>query len=138
MITLLLLCSCVGAPWLKNAHSQPGTDWWSDMGDTWDTSNHLARNNPYYQMYRQSADQMDWYGYALHVGKINRGQFLSPQLNMPRHRALGHQADFNTGDLRSGPFKYKPQGQRFRAAKVSCIILGLFLSVSFRFMSTWG
>jgi len=124
IIILTLYFVCVGAPWLKNTHKQPGADWWYGMGDTWDTSSHLASTSPYYKMYRQSSAQMDWYGFAQHVGKINRGQFLNPEQNMPRHRAIGPQADFNPEDLRSGAFKYKPRGQRFRAAAVH-VNLGL-------------
>jgi len=116
----------IGAPWLKNALGQPEEDWWYDMGDTWQISNHLASFNPFYKMYKQSAAQMDWYGYAQHVGKINRGQFTNPEQNVPSHRAMGHQADFNPEDLESGVFNYNkpPQGQRFRASAVH-VSLGL-------------
>jgi len=123
----LFLCPVsIGAPWLKNALGQPEEDWWYDMGDTWQISNHLASFNPFYKMYKQSAAQMDWYGYAQHVGKINRGQFTNPEQNVPSHRAMGHQADFNPEDLESGVFNYNkpPQGQRFRASAVH-VSLGL-------------
>ena len=99
----LLFCSSV----VLNAESH-ADDFWYDMGDSsWETSNYLASYNPYYKMYRQSAAQMDWYSYAQHVGKINRGQSVNTELNMPRHRAFGYQSDFNPQDLKSGGFNYK-------------------------------
>ena len=92
------------------------------MGDTWETSNYLASYNSYYNMYRESAAQMDSYGYAQHMRNINRGQYVNPpELNMPSHRAFGYQADFNPQDLKSGAFNYKPQGQKFRAAATSLL-----------------
>jgi len=101
---------------------QPSSDWWHDMdsGGAWHTSSNLARNNPYYNTYRQIDRQMDTYGPAQHVGKINRGSYLNPELNSPSVRALGIQSDFNPQDLQpgSGVFKYKPQGQKYRASEV--------------------
>ena len=94
-------------------------NWFHDMGDEWEVSNRLASVNPYYEWYKQAAIQMDMYGPAKHVGIINRGQFLNPELNNPYDRAYGYQSDFNPGDFQSGAFKYKPQGQKFRAKAVS-------------------
>lgn len=89
-----------------------------DTGGTWATSNNIARNSPYYNTYKQVSRQMNTYGPAQHVGKIYRGRFLNPELNTPRDRAFGYQSDFNPRDLKSGAFRYKPQGQKFRASEV--------------------
>lgn len=61
---------------------------------------------------------MSFYSFAQHVGKINRGHFLNPELNMPKNRAFGYQSDFNLENLKSGAFKHKPQGQKYRATEV--------------------
>ena len=90
------------------------------MEDDWEVSNKLTSINPIYSTYKKKAKQMDLYGPAKHVGKINRGQFLNPKLNTPSDRAFGHQSDFNPSDLSSGAFKYKPKGLKFRATAVSC------------------
>ena len=95
-------------------HVQPQSDWFHDKGDDWEVSDRLTSVNPYYGWYKQAAKQMDMYGYAKHVGKINHGQFSDPELNMPANRAFGYQSDFN-----SGAFKYKHRGQKFRAKAVS-------------------
>jgi len=94
------------------------SDWFYDMGSDWEVSNKLAKVNPYYSWYKNAAKQMAMYGPAKHVGKINRGQFFNPELNTPADRAYGYQSDFNPKELSSGAFKYKPQGQKFRATAV--------------------
>ena len=99
---------------------QTQSSWYYDIGDDWEVSDRLTSSvNPYYSWYKRAAQQMDMYGYAKHVGKINRGQFLNPELNTPANRAFGYQSDFNPQDFNSGAFKYKPQGQIFRARAVS-------------------
>ena len=102
-------------------HPQPSShgDWFYEMGDDWGVSNKLAKVNPYYNWYKQTAAKMDAYAPALHVGKIDRGQFFNPELNMPADRAFGYQSDFNPEDLKSGAFNIKPQGQKIRAKAVS-------------------
>ena len=76
-------------------HVLTQSSWFYDMGDDWEVSNWLTSVNPYYGGYKQAAKQMDMYGYAMHVGKINRGQFSNPELNMPADQAFGYQSDFN-------------------------------------------
>jgi len=122
MLKLILLISCsfsvpARAPWF--GQPQPD-DWWHDMdtGSVWGTSRNLARNNLYYNTYRQISGQMNTYAPAQHFGKINRGKFLNPELNTPRDRAYGFQSDFNPRDHKSGAFNLKPQGQKFRATEV--------------------
>ena len=105
---------------LIHVKTQQYDDSFFEMGDDWEVSNRLTSVNPYHGWYKQAAKQMDMYGFAKHVGKINRGQYFNPELNMPANRAFGYQSDFNPQDFNSGAFKYKPQGQKFRAQAVSC------------------
>ena len=107
---------------VMNVQPQQSDDWYYEMGDDWDVSNKLAEVNPYYAWYQQAAAQMDTYGFAQHVGKIDRGQFFDPELNMPGDRAFGYQSDFNPEDFNSGAFNRKPQGQKYRAKAVSLTI----------------
>ena len=118
MFNLLLLLTVV-------IDVQTQSNWFYDMDDDWEVSNKLKSVNPYYGMYKQAAEQMAMYGYAKHVGKINRGQYFNPELNMPANRALGYQSDFNPQDFNTGAFKYKPQGQKFRAKAVSQLAISL-------------
>ena len=108
------------------------------MGDSWETTDNLAQLSPYYAWYKQAVTQMSLYGYAQHVGKINRGQFLNPELNMPKDRAFGYQSDFNPEDLKSGAFNNKPQGQKFRATEVKTVLIlkGELYNILCRFMLT--
>ena len=103
---------------VMKAQDQHVDDWWYDMGNSWETSDNLAQLSPYYAWYKETAFLMSLYGFAQHAGKINRGELLDPELNMPKDRAFGYQSDFNPEDLKSGAFKHKPQGQKFRATEV--------------------
>jgi len=106
---------------LLNAVSgQDGLDqWWYDLGghDS-PASDYLAATSPFYSWFKNAQEQFDAYAPAKHVGKINRGSFLNPELNLPADRAFGHNSDFNVGDLTSGAFSYAPQTQKFVAKKV--------------------
>ena len=84
--------------------------WWQDMGEDWDTSDHLSAISPFYQMFKQSQAQMDMYGYAKHVGKINRGTFLDPDIMNPSERWFGENPDFNPWEYYygNGAFVYQP------------------------------
>ena len=93
-------------------------DWWYDQGNDWGTSDYFSAINPFYQTYKHVAAQMDMYGYAKHVGKINRGKFSNPELNLPANRAHGYQSDFNPKDYHSGAFRHQPKGQRYIAKPV--------------------
>ena len=101
------------------AQNNESDDWYYDMGDDWEVSDRLSSVSPYYGWYKEAAQQMGMYGYAKHVGKINRGQLFNPELNMTADRAFGYQSDFNPEDFNSGAFKHRPQGQKFRATAVS-------------------
>ena len=59
--------------------------------------------------------QIDAYGYATHVGLINRGHLSDPDLYSPRDRAFGYQSDFNPGDSVSGALNFVPKKQKVRA-----------------------
>merc|ERR1712002_1451254 len=87
--------------------------WWYDLGghDS-PASDYLAATSPFYAWFKSAQEQFDAYAPASHVGKINRGSFLNPELNLPAHRAFGHNSDFNVGDLSSGAFSHTPQAQR--------------------------
>jgi len=102
------------------------TDWWHSLntGNDWHVSDFLDAISPFAQTYRQMQQQFDMYGYAQHVGKINRGEFLNPELNLPADRAYGYKPDFNSQDFNSGAFKHEPKGQKF-VAKPIHVNLGL-------------
>jgi len=102
------------------------SDWWNslDTGNDWQTSNFLDAISPFAQTFRQIQQQLDMFGYAQHVGKINRGDYLNPELNLPGDRAFGYRPDFKPQDLKFGPFQHKPQGQKF-VAKPIHVNLGL-------------
>jgi len=96
--------------------SQDEDDWWYNMDDDWDT-HYSIQNNPYYQTHQHLQRQMSLYGFAQHVGKINRGQIHNPELNRPRDRAYGYQSDFNSEDFESGAFRNPSKGQIIRASQ---------------------
>jgi len=99
-------------------HTQ-GDDWWFDIGgrDSY-ASDYLAATSPFYRWFKQAQTQYDMFAPALHVGKINRGTFLNPELNLPADRAIGHKPDFHDAELFSGAFEYRPHGQKIVARKV--------------------
>jgi len=99
------------------------SDWWFDIGgQDSHASEYLAATSPFYQWFKNAQVQYDMYAPAKHVGKINRGKFLNPELNLPADRAFGHQSDFHIDDLvSSGAFEYRPQGQNIRAREVDVI-----------------
>jgi len=70
-------------------------------------------SNPFYNAFQQWRRQMDAFSPAIHVGKINRGQYANPDLYTPRDRAFGFNSDFNPDD--SGAFKFAPNQQKVRA-----------------------
>ena len=115
LILLLLSMSCF-------ATCSAQDDWWYDQGHDWDTSDHFNSYNPFYQTFKQIKGQLDMYGYAKHVGKINRGQFLNPELIQPGHRAFGYKSDFDLKDVYSGAFRYQPKGQKYRAKQVLALL----------------
>ena len=83
-------------------------DWWYDMSSSWETSSSLASTSSFYSWYRQALDKLNMYSYSQHVGKIDRGQLLNPELNMPSDRAFGYKSDFNQEDFTSGAFNSDP------------------------------
>jgi len=95
--------------------SSQDDNWWYDMGG-WDTQPSIQAN-PYRQTYQHLQRQMNWFGFAKHVGKINRGQLINPELNRPRDRAYGYQSDFNDEDFQLGAFRNPSKGQRIRATQ---------------------
>jgi len=113
-------------------HYQPpvaNDDWWTDMEATvWDDKGPQLENSPSYNTFRQVDKQLDMHGYAQHVGKINRGQYYNPELNLPGHRAFGHKDDYNPADLKSGSFRHSPQGQKVVAEQVH-VDLGMAASL---------
>ena len=83
-------------------------------------SNNIAASNPYYNTWQHLSAQMDQHAFAQHMGKIYRGQLANPEINLPGHRAFGHDSDFNNGDFayESGAFDYKSKGQNVVATQV--------------------
>ena len=109
LIVAVILCSSQLPPLTED-------EWWYDMGD-WDTPSSL-QSNPFYQTHQYLQNQMDLFGFAQHVGKINRGQLVNPELNRPWDHAYGYQNDFNDEDFKSGAFRNPSKGQRIRATQV--------------------
>jgi len=83
-------------------------DWWHDLGNDWETTDDLEENTASLAAFNYMKKQMDTYGYAQHIGTINRGKFLNPELQNPRDRAFGYGGDFNPGEFNSGTFRYNP------------------------------
>lgn len=125
MLQTLLVASFCARGALSYNHYQDG-DWWHSLGtgDDWYVSDYLDAISPFAQAYRQMQQQLDMYGYAQHVGNINRGNLLNPELNLPGDRAYGYDSDFNSQDFKGGAFKHQPQGQKF-VAKPIHVNLGL-------------
>jgi len=86
-------------------------DWWYDLGDDWETTDKLEETLFSLGTMNYMKKQMDMYGYAQHIGTINRGTFLNPELNSPRDRAFGFDSDFNPRDFRYGAFRQQPHQQ---------------------------
>ena len=99
-----------------------GDDWWYDIGGGQNShaSDYLYATSPYYRWFKNAQLQYDMFAPAKHVGKINRGKFLSPELNLPADRAFGdpYHSGFYEDELRSGAFEYRPRGQKIVARKV--------------------
>ena len=101
------------------ADHSPGDDWWYDIGGYGSqASEYLAATSPFYQWFKKAQIQYDMFAPAKHVGKINRGIFQNPEINLPADRAFGHKSDFYDHDLISGAFEYRPRGQKIVARKV--------------------
>ena len=101
-------------------------DSWYGMGD-WDTPP-SHQSNPYYLTYQYMQNQMSLFGFAQHVGKINRGHLVNPELNRPRDRAFGYQNDFNYEDFKLGAFRNPSKGQKIRVSQVLLSIVFLLVS----------
>ena len=97
-----------------------GEEWWYSMGRAWETSEQLARQNPFLAAHHHGQLQMLLHSWAPHVGRIYRGQFVTPGLNRPGDRSFGFQSDFHLHELASeaGNFRFRPRGQRVRAQAV--------------------
>jgi len=83
----------------------------------WEVSNKLRRQSDFYGTYKHIDRQMDNYGFATHVGKINRGDLRNPELNSPKDRAYGVNADFNPQDRNTDDFEFNPGCQWTLATK---------------------
>ena len=110
------------SPWSHGVddHHQ-GDDWWYDLGGHNSyASDYLYATSPYYSWFKNAQMQYDMFAPALHVGKINRGKFLNPEINLPADRAFGdpYHSDFHADEMRSGAFEYRPRGQKIVARKV--------------------
>jgi len=137
MLQIILIAAfcALGAPrpryYEDDAHAHGSdhyhdADWWNslDTSKDWYVSDNLDAISPFAQTFRQMQQQFDMFGYAQHVGNINRGKFLNPELNLPADRAYGFDSDFNPQDFNGGAFKHQPQGQKF-VAKPIHVNLGL-------------
>merc|ERR1719348_2734617 len=81
-------------------------------------SDYLAAPSPFNKWFKTAQNQFDAYSPAFHVGKINRGTLLNPELNSPADRAFCSNSHFNVGDFNSGAFSITPQAQKFVAKKI--------------------
>jgi len=111
---------CISFAILNSVSGQEGLDyWWYNFGghDS-PASDYLAATSPFYNWFKNAQQQYDAFAPAKHVGKINRGTFLNPELNLPADRAVGWNSDFNAGDFNSGAFSNTPQAQKFVAKKI--------------------
>ena len=98
-----------------------GDDWWYDVGGHNSyASNYLHGTSPFYNWFKNTQLQYDMFALSNHVGKINRGRFLNPEINLPADRAFGdrYHSDFSVDDLVSGAFEYRPRGQKVVARQV--------------------
>jgi len=94
-------------------------DWWYDNGGhNSHATEYLSETSPFYLWFKEAQLQYDMFAPAKHAGKINRGKFSNPELNLPADRAFGHESDFRIDDFVSGAFEYRPRGQKFLARKV--------------------
>jgi len=132
MFSLVTVSCLLGAALSVPVRFEPPKEnagWWYDAEATpWDTQGAQLQNSPFYQTFRQMDKQLDMYGYAQHVGKINRGEYYNPELNLPGDRAFGYKGDFNAKDLASGAFRHAPRGQQVVAEPVH-VELGMADSV---------
>lgn len=78
------------------------------MGDSWDTTDKLEENTYSLAALNYMKKQMEVYGYAQHIGTVNHGQYLNPELNQPRDRAYAYGSDFNPWNFLLGAFRYTP------------------------------
>jgi len=123
LVTLSLLQLLRGTLCVPLRHQPQNDAWWNDIEATpWASKGSQLENSPYYNTYKQVDSQLHMYGYAQHVGKINRGKYVNPELNLPGHRAFGHEHDFNPGDLGSGAFRFSPEGQNVMAEMVHWVL----------------
>ena len=105
-----------------------GDNWWYDLGGHNSyASEYLYATSPYYSWFKNAQQQYDMFAPALHVGKINRGNFLNPALIQPADRAFGdpYHSDFHADEIRSGAFEYRPRGQKIVARKVSILLISI-------------
>ena len=113
-------------PWIDGVDDFYQSDaWWYDLGGHNSyASDYLHANSPYYQWFKKAQLQYDMFAPAQHVGKINRGKFLNPELNLPADRAFGdpYHSDFYADEFSSGAFEYRPRGQKIVARKVLILI----------------
>jgi len=110
------------SPWSHGVDDDhQGDDWWYDLGGQNSyASDYLYATSPYYSWFKNAQQQYDMFAPALHVGKINRGLFSNPELNLPADRAFGdaYHSDFHADEMSSGAFEYRPRGQKIVARKV--------------------
>jgi len=110
------------SPWSHGVDDyHQGDDWWYDLGGQNSyASDYLYATSPYYSWFKNAQQQYDMFAPALHVGKINRGLFSNPELNLPADRAFGdpYHSDFHAHEMSSGAFEYRPRGQKIVARKV--------------------
>jgi len=129
LVTVPFLLGVVLSVPVRFEEPKEDSDWWFNAeAMPWDSRGAQLENSPFYNTFRQMDQQLDMYGYAQHVGKINRGEYFNPELNLPGNRAHGYRGDFNRNDLTSGAFRYAPKGQRVVAEPVH-VALGMASSV---------
>jgi len=88
-------------------------EWWYDIdvGKENEVSKALKEWNVGYRAHEGIEHTLDHYAFPLHLGGIDRGRIVHPELGGPGDRIFGFNPDFHERDRHA--FKWKPRGQFF-------------------------
>jgi len=86
-------------------------EWWYDIdnGNENEVSKRLREWNVGYTAHEGISHTLDHYAFPLHLGRIDRGHVIHPELGGPGDRIFGFNPDFERNDMHA--FKFKPRGQ---------------------------
>jgi len=91
------------------------SEWWHDVdaGVSNAVTKKLAKTKTGIASQYMMLDNLELYGPALHLGEIDTGYLMNPELDQASDRAFGKNADFYLGDMDA--FRFTPQGERFES-----------------------